>query len=298
VVVRGPTAVVGGVTQPVLREGLLLSGGNTTVRGLEIDNFAQGIAVTSSGNTIVGNAIGTGGANGEGIEVRSGNNTTIGGNTAADRNVISGNLHDGIMVIGGSGARIVGNLIGVAKDGTTPQKNVASGVEIQSSGTNNVVGGTDDGEGNTIAFNGADGVHVNTSATGDAVRANSIFSNTNLGIRSNNLQRAPTLTSATVRVTGFGDPVVFTTWTTVKGTVTGTPNTSVTLEWFDNASCEGSSGEGQTLVAASTVQIGSTGSANFQTTWLLPFHLITVTATSATNNTSSFSNCQAVTSGS
>jgi hypothetical protein len=298
VVVRGQTVVVSGQTLPAPHEGLVLSGGNSTVRGLELDSFAQAIAVTSSGNSIMGNHIGTGGANGEGIEVRSGNNTIVGGDSQAERNVISGNLHDGIMVIGGSGARVTGNLIGVAKDGTTAQANQSSGVEIQSSGANNVVGGTDAGLANTIAFNRADGVFVNTSAGGDAVRANSIFSNGGLGIRANNAQRAPTLSSATVVIRGIGDPVTFMTFTTVKGTVNGAANTTVTLDWFDNASCDASGGEGQSFAGSTTVQIGATGSTPFQVTWFRGFHLITVTATSATNNTSGFSNCQSVTSGS
>jgi hypothetical protein len=298
VVVRGQSVVVSGQNRPPSFEGLVIAGGNSTIRGLEIDNFAQGLAVTSSGNAIVGSSIGTGAGNGEGIEVRSGNNTSIGGSSPADRNVISGNLHDGVILIGGAGARVVGNLIGIARDGTTAQANLASGVEIQTSGANNVVGGTDPGLANTIAFNTHAGVFVNTSGGGDAVRANSIFANGGSGIVSNGLQRAPSLTSATSTFIGTGSPLTgmtLTPVTNVQGTVSGTPNTTVTVDWFDNSSCDASgAGEGQSFVGSVPVAIGATGSTTVHATWFRSFTQVTVTATSAANNTSSFSNCQAV----
>ncbi len=83
--------------------GLAITAGGSTVRGLVINRFAEnGIAIgDGSGNLIVGNFLGTNAAgtaalgNGWlGVDVGSSNNTT-GGTSAGARNVISGNGLDG-----------------------------------------------------------------------------------------------------------------------------------------------------------------------------------------------------------
>src|SRR5215475_398330 len=81
--------------------GLVISAGNSTIRGLVINRFNfNGIRIqTNGGNVIAGNYIGTeptGTAsfakpnNGIGVFINTPNNT-IGGSSSADRNVISGN---------------------------------------------------------------------------------------------------------------------------------------------------------------------------------------------------------------
>src|ERR1051326_6170076 len=81
--------------------GLLISAGNSTVRGLVINRFNfYGIYLqTNGGNVVAGNYIGTDATgtgsfaapnNGSGVFMNSANNT-IGGLTPADRNLISGN---------------------------------------------------------------------------------------------------------------------------------------------------------------------------------------------------------------
>ena len=94
----------------------LCDGGSagSSVRGLVINRFsANGIAVESHGNTIAGNFIGTdpsgnasGPGNGEdgvvsGVPPTPPGTNTIGGQTPADRNVISCNGAEAIDVIGG-----------------------------------------------------------------------------------------------------------------------------------------------------------------------------------------------------
>jgi hypothetical protein len=91
--------------------GLYITAGGSTIRGLVINRFsAYGIRLRNgAGNLIEGNYIGTdvtgtiAQANGvDGIDVQDAANNTIGGVTAAARNVISGNADDGVM-IGGNG---------------------------------------------------------------------------------------------------------------------------------------------------------------------------------------------------
>jgi len=142
--------------------------------------------------------------------------------------------------------------------------------------------------GNTIAFNGSDGVLVDTS-TGNAIQQNSIFSNGGLGIDlindGNNSQAAPVLTSA---VSANGD-------LTIDGTLTSTANTTFTLEFFSNPS---GTSEGQTFVGSITVTTDSTGLASFSATFpmaLAPGQVITATATDPFGDTSIFSNGMVVT---
>jgi hypothetical protein len=117
--------------------GLTITGGGSTVRGLVINRFGTnnpdpdttGAAIVLSGgggNTIVGNWIGLGTdgttdrGNEFGIYVNGSANNVIGGTTAAERNVIGGNDDEGIRIngAGSTGNRIVGNYIGTDVSGT------------------------------------------------------------------------------------------------------------------------------------------------------------------------------------
>ncbi|HEY7502375.1 MAG TPA: FG-GAP-like repeat-containing protein, partial [Vicinamibacterales bacterium] len=170
--------------------GLLIVAPNTIVRGLAINRFSgAGISLQNSGATgivIESNMLGTDPTgtiarpNGlSGIFVGS-PNTTIGGVQPGTRNVISGNLLEGVFISGGaSGTILLNNLIGTNAAGTDPLGNNGSGVFVQSN--NNRVGSTETGLGNTIAFNGSSGVGLSVG-TGNEVVNNRIFSNGGLGI--------------------------------------------------------------------------------------------------------------------
>src|SRR2546421_5909985 len=112
--------------------GLKIVAGGCTVRGLVIRTFSEGqISVTTNGgNAIEGNFIGTNaagtapgacqslpGAVTDGIDIFTGNNT-IGGTTAAVRNIISGNCGSGIEIVSGNTSNILGNFIGTDLTGT------------------------------------------------------------------------------------------------------------------------------------------------------------------------------------
>jgi hypothetical protein len=192
----------------------------------------------------------------------------IGGTTAGARNVISGN-GPGVVIgttIGGSGATgniVQGNYIGTDVTGTTGLGNGSNGVKIYNA-SNNIVGGTDAGEANVIAFNGFAGVIVlhdnivGVSSTGNRILSNAIFSNGALGIDllpptfaagvmlndagdgdsgANNLQNYPFLSAVTPN---GGD-------LEITGNLSSTANTAFRLEFFANALCDSSGyGEGQT----------------------------------------------------
>ena len=109
-------------------DGFNLSGGGSTVRGLVINLFRNGIFIATGNNTITGNHIGTNDAgtvaarNSTGVTIISGNNI-IGGTTPEARNVISGNSL-GISLSGGANT-LQGNYIGINAAGTAPERSLS-----------------------------------------------------------------------------------------------------------------------------------------------------------------------------
>ncbi|HEY0156947.1 MAG TPA: hypothetical protein VGF28_06595 [Thermoanaerobaculia bacterium] len=159
--------------------GLTISAGPTTVRGLVIGDFGQaGILVHSAGTTIVGNYVGVDASgavalpNFEGIRLEpAADGAVIGGPAEGDRNVISGNRSMGILFRGQAGVgapdgRVVqGNFIGVDATGTVAVANGTPGISIQGSDDSRI-GGTLPGEGNVISGNGHEGVSISGSFGG------------------------------------------------------------------------------------------------------------------------------------
>ena len=142
-----------------------------------------GSANLANNNTVQGNYVGVnaGGTaalanNGSGISLQDGASFTIGGTTAAARNVVSGNGVHGIALLGvlSTGAVVQGNFIGVNAAGTNAIGNTQNGV--LTTGGNNQIGGTAAGAGNVIFNNGGNGVQVET-AINDAVLGNAIGNN-------------------------------------------------------------------------------------------------------------------------
>ena len=104
--------------------GIDISAGSSQVLSLSITGFSAGISLQDNGaNMIAGNRIGvtpsgaSAGNTAVGIALRASASNTIGGTTAAARNVISSN-GEGIVVIGASnGTKIQGNFVGTAPSG-------------------------------------------------------------------------------------------------------------------------------------------------------------------------------------
>jgi len=141
-------------------------------------NAGVGILIFGSGansNLVQGNLIGTNAAgtasvgNGQsGILLLNGTaSNLIGGETAAARNVISGNQTFGVQISDtGTNANLVeGNYIGTDVTGGTAIPNKSNGVEIQGGAQTNTVGGTSAGDGNVISGNTGAGVGFSDSAT-------------------------------------------------------------------------------------------------------------------------------------
>ncbi len=148
-------------------DGLIITASNCTIRGLAVTNFIRqnpffatgGFAAAvrgGSGSKIEGCFLGVGadGAtarpNGVGIDVSAGG-TVVGGTSPAQRNVISGNLIQG-MVVTGDGTRIVGNYVGTDATGTRAVPN-PTGIQFAGHHTTSLVGGTVPGAANLISGN-------------------------------------------------------------------------------------------------------------------------------------------------
>jgi hypothetical protein len=200
----------------------------------------------ATGNTIRGNYIGTDASgtadrgNSEyGVYISVGaQNNTVGGDTPGERNVISGNVLDGIVISRSDtmGNTVCGNYIGIAADGTGDLGNGWRGIRINRGAQNNTVG-----PGNIIAHSGYDGVEVaGIDTTGNTVTQNSIFSN-DMGIK---------LTGG-----ANGDiaaPLIVTT-TVGSVNIVGTACPSCSVEVFENGD---SDGEGETYVGTTTADAG------------------------------------------
>ncbi len=265
---RGSAALIGG-TVPGDRNVVTQSGDE----GIDI------VGTGATGHVIRGNIIGldpdgsTGGGNADvGIAIISGTGNTIGGSTAAARNVISRNT-EGIEINTANNV-VQGNYIGTDATGALNQGNRSDdGIEIQGSGTGNRVGGTGVGEGNLIAFNALNGVTI-VAGSDNAVLANSIHSNGDLGINlgtagpdpndsgdadsgPNGLQNYPVLTSAT---SSGGS-------TTITGTFNSNASTNYRIEFFSSPVGDASGyGEGQTYLGLANVTSDGSGNATINTT--------------------------------
>ena len=144
------------------------------IRGLTITNFQTGLDLGTDSVIAAGNYIGTDSAGtaglGNGIGVTVSGPALIGGNTAADRNVISGN-GAGISV-GGSGVVIQGNYIGPDPTGESAIGGIGSGTGITVDGGSGVtIGGTLPGSGNTISGLDQSAIILGNT-TGDDVEGN------------------------------------------------------------------------------------------------------------------------------
>jgi hypothetical protein len=171
--------------------GLTLTAGNNTIRGLVINRFAQwGIYLPSGdNNTVAGDFLGTNAAgtaegglfptlnNGIGILVRTANNT-IGGLSAADRNVVSGNQNAfgsaGIWLdtANATANKVIGNYIGLNASGTAALQS-GTGVLINDS-AGNFIGGALQSQRNVISGNGTRAVQISGNSSNNHVTGNYI----------------------------------------------------------------------------------------------------------------------------
>ncbi len=399
IVVQGNTIGLGidGTTKVANGYGILLAsgantnitiGGNTaSARNLISGNVTQGISISSSpftsasNNTIQGNYIGLDkngnvvtGATGGGMSLTNPNDILIGGATAGEGNVISGNPGTGIVFSGptGQGVRVYGNTIGLKPDGetvaangtgissatnnsptgtlliggaTAGQGNIISGntgngislttssmaanttvikgnkIGTSTSGaakgngangisatsvTGLIVGGIGTGEGNTIANNVSNGVAVDSASSQIAVRGNSIAANGKVGIDLRGSANAPDandLPSALDVDTGGNGLQNFPQRTTLTKCDASTEqatylwsaaNTTYTVDFYANPSGRDTTGygEGEQYVSSTTVTTSAAGYASI--TPPAGVTNLSMTVTDPSGNTSEFSDERAV----
>jgi titin len=227
--------------------------GNTN-DGVEIVGGILGLGDEPTGNMIEGNFIGLdtqgkplanvffgNGANGVNLFFNVAN-TVIGGTVLADvggvltnisGNYISANTLDGISISSNStGTQILGNIIGLDPTNTAAM-NGGNGVHVQDTSDGTIVGDpSTPGAGNTIWYNGGDGVLIDT-AVNNSIRGNSTYGHDvagpNLGIHlingANNNMVYPMLFS----VVDNGDGTTTIEWTYMDSTL---PFTSIIFDFY------------------------------------------------------------------
>jgi titin len=179
------SVIIDGTTQPGFAgTPLIVLNGNSVpfgtglsipigvVKGLVINGWAYaGISLGGGPCNIVGNYIGTDPtgttpvANGYGVYVNgsAGSPVAIGGTTAGDRNIISGNSSAGVYLNNAYNCLVEGNYIGIDATGTTPLGNAAGIVLVGS--YYNTIGGLSAGARNVISGNQSDGITLSFNAT-------------------------------------------------------------------------------------------------------------------------------------
>jgi hypothetical protein len=323
---HGGTVVLGNGTGVLI--GFSSSANNTlggTVTGagnLISGNFGDGVLLNPTlgpGNVIQGNLIGTdvhGTSSlpngGSGVNIAA-SNVQVGGTGPGAGNVISGNAQFGVLITPSfafftptDDNLVQGNLIGTDVTGTMPIGNGIDGVAVFGQfigASNNTIGGTISGAGNTIAYNGHNGVTIgsfsfDSSSVDNPILSNSIFANAALGIDlgddgvtpngsgvrfgPNQLQNFPSLVIAA----NFGSSVA------VTGTLNALPSTTYTVQLYGNDVADPSGfGQGQFLLGTLTLTTDSGGNGSFKSS--LPpapagVASVTATATDPLGNTSEF----------
>ncbi len=295
-----------------------LIGGSTTKDGNTISDNRTGVHIVSTGsvtqyNTLSANRIGTNeksdeiiGNKRDGVVIEGINAK----NNAVMNNVIGGNGTDasnagqqnGIRIENGSDNKIKGNFIGTNSEGDVRLANKGHGIRVTNSNGNKIIG-IGYLQGNLIAFNGEDGVYIE-SGNKNYIRGNSIYDNGGLGIdlgvngvrasqsqRANNMVQWPALTSASP----------YTGKTAIIGDVIDSPNTTYHIDFYSNKTCDPSGhGEGRTHLGSAERTTDANGDKHFALTFdtVVPTgQFITATSTDPGGNTSEFSNCVEVSEG-
>lgn len=165
----GPEILLDGNNNTIDNGFSIINVSGITIKGFIISNFLYGIQIygtSATGNHIKGNYIGINynstdtAGNYIGIEIIGGaTNNTVGGTSATDRNIVSGNEHIGIRVVDANSNIIIGNYVGTDKNGSFALGNY-DGVSIEGSAKYNRVGGTNSGEMNLVSGNVAYGIPI------------------------------------------------------------------------------------------------------------------------------------------
>ncbi|GAB4527245.1 MAG: hypothetical protein OHK0046_44870 [Anaerolineae bacterium] len=298
----GGVSIIGG-TEP--GSGNIISG--NTSSGISLYNIQHPVYIQNNiiGGDITGQtAIGNGGSGiSTGFFTVINHSVIIGGVNAG--NQIFGNGGDGVFLNGGSSTNpsaFLGNTIGTNLDGDN-LSNGGVGIWLRD-GTGTRIGGSAEGEGNTIFFNDLSGVLLSSGVTRSPIRGNRIAFNQGLGIDLSSSVTADGVTPNDLGDTDSGanamqnypfisDATVSGAQITITGSVDTNPLEDHRIDFFANDFCDPEFwGEGQYYLGAATVETAGDGLAAFSVT--LPYSVgryITATATDSFDNTSEFSLC-------
>jgi CSLREA domain-containing protein len=230
---------------------------------------------------------------------------TVGGPNPADRNIISGNSSTGLgFTERANHNKVQGNYIGLQPNGTTPLPN-GYGVAFEGDSHDNLIGGTNAGEGNLILSDFGQGVYAGLVAgVNNSILGNSIRSLNQIGIDlgfdgvtpndsndpdngPNNTQNFPLITTAD---SSGGS-------THIVGSLNSEVNKQYRVEFFANGSCD-PSGNGDGEIYLGTTNVTTVGNnAAIDVTFPLSVasgNFITATATDPNGNTSEFSPCKVI----
>jgi parallel beta-helix repeat protein len=212
------TDATGTVAQGNGQAGLRIfdSSGNTIggttpgLRNVISGNTTDGVLVTSDGtsaasnNVIAGNLIGTNSTgtvaigNADGVVIANASGNTVGSLSLTAHNTISGNSHDGVLILStgvasASNNLLEGNFIGTDSTGMSALGNLANGVEIRDASSNTVGFIVSDGSGiNTISGNALAGVLVDS--TGVAAASNNVIQANYIGVNFGGSVAVPNMT--------------------------------------------------------------------------------------------------------
>ena len=206
-------------------------GFNFTPTGLVALPNSTAMFLDGNFNSIGGSASGAGNViafnQGYGIDALGGNNLVVG-------NTLSFNLADGLILDGSLGGNQIGSLTGF---GNTITFNGSNGITVLSDG--NAI------ESNLIFSNGGSGIAGSGTRTG--VRSNTIFNNNGPALILNVL--APQVTSAVLQSNGT---------LTISGQYASRPNTRFTLDFYSSADSTFRN-SAQTLLGSAQTQTNAAG---------------------------------------
>ena len=161
-------------------DGLKLTGGNSVIRGLIVNNFSgSGVVAQDAGGDVFENSyIGTdasgenAAANGVHGIILTGADDRVGGTGLSQRNVISGNRMGGIVLLGTKRSVIQGNLIGLDANGAVAIEN-GTGISEFGGCSDDTIGGAATGAGNVISGNQNIGI-LTIGSVGTRIAGNTI----------------------------------------------------------------------------------------------------------------------------
>ncbi|MFM8570497.1 MAG: beta strand repeat-containing protein, partial [Pirellula sp.] len=148
------TSILSNLVSGNILGGILIdAGGSNTLRGNWIGTDSTGTLALGNGRT---------GSPRFGVKISGGNGNLVGGIEPTDRNVLSGNFGDGLVLTTGTfGNSVQGNAVGTNTSGTIVISNSAHGILLEGdSVVNNAIGGPTQAAGNLIYNNQASGLRL------------------------------------------------------------------------------------------------------------------------------------------